>query len=114
MSSQRILLIGGQVVDPANNVNKISDVEIVDRKITRVGENLLADDKIDDNDVKIDGDVVKIDVRGCFVVPGLIDVHAHVYQHATVLGVDPDTTCLARGKSSIKPKIIHLIKKKTF
>ena len=32
-----------------------------------------------------------------FLFSGLIDCHAHVYEHATVLGVNPDKTCLARG-----------------
>ena len=89
MSFQRILLFGGRVIDPANDVDQICDVEIVDGKISKVGENLLTLSN-DDHDVKIDA-------SGCFVVPGLIDIHAHVYHHATVLGVDPDTTCLARG-----------------
>jgi dihydroorotase len=113
MSFQRILLFGGRVIDPANDVDQICDVEIVAGKISKVGENLstLSNDA---HDVEIvDGKIskvgenlstlsnddydVKIDASGCFVVPGLIDIHAHVYQHATVLGVDPDTTCLARG-----------------
>jgi dihydroorotase len=118
MSFQRILLFGGHVVDPANDVDQICDVEIVDGKISKVSENLSTLSN-DNHDVKFDaGKIskvgenlstlsnddydVKIDAEGCFIVPGLIDIHAHVYQHATVLGVDPDTTCLARGWFSLK------------
>ena len=34
---------------------------------------------------------------GCLVVPGLIDLHIHGYEHATPLGIDVDKYCLHRG-----------------
>ena len=37
------------------------------------------------------------DATGLVVTPGLVDIHAHLYEHVTPLGVDPDATCLARG-----------------
>ena len=37
-----------------------------------------------------------LDCSGCLVVPGLVDLHAHVYHDATVLGVEPDKYCLSR------------------
>lgn len=33
---------------------------------------------------------------GMMIVPGLIDLHVHVYHDATVLGVEPDKSCLER------------------
>ena len=33
---------------------------------------------------------------GILVVPGLVDLHVHVYHDATVLGVEPDRSCLER------------------
>ena len=42
--------------------------------------------------------IVEKDVSGFFVSPGWIDLHTHVYQHATTLGVDPDEHCLLRGR----------------
>ena len=33
---------------------------------------------------------------GMMIVPGLIDLHVHVYYDATVLGVEPDKSCLGR------------------
>ena len=41
------------------------------------------------------------DASGKLVTPGLIDLHAHVYQHATPLGIDPDTYCLSRGVTTV-------------
>ena len=42
-----------------------------------------------------------VDCQGLLVLPGLIDLHVHVYHAATVLGVEPDTTCLARGVTTV-------------
>ena len=37
-----------------------------------------------------------VDCTGMMIVPGLIDLHVHVYHDATVLGVEPDKSCLER------------------
>ena len=37
------------------------------------------------------------DARGLYVSPGWIDLHTHVYEHATQLGVNVDQHCLAKG-----------------
>ena len=37
-----------------------------------------------------------LDCNGMMIVPGLIDLHVHVYHDATVLGVEPDKSCLER------------------
>ena len=42
-----------------------------------------------------------VDCRGLLVLPGLIDLHVHVYHDATVLGVEPDSACLARGVTTV-------------
>ena len=38
-----------------------------------------------------------IDASGLLVVPGLVDLHTHVYPGVSHYGVDPDRHCLARG-----------------
>ncbi len=38
-----------------------------------------------------------IDAAGLIVVPGLVDLHVHVYPGVSHYGVDPDKTCLLRG-----------------
>jgi len=63
----KLLLKGGQVIDPANKFNKKADVLIKDDKIAEVGKSLKADSK-----------TTVIDVTGKLVVPGLIDMHVHL------------------------------------
>ena len=38
-----------------------------------------------------------VDAVGLIVVPGLLDLHVHVYWGVTELGIEPDPTSLARG-----------------
>ena len=42
-----------------------------------------------------------IDVRGKFVVPGLIDFHVHVFPGVSHFGIEPDPTCLSRGVTTV-------------
>ena len=59
-----ILLQGGHVIDPANEIDGPADVGIRDRKIAAVGPGLSST-----NAEKI------VDVTGLLVTPGLIDMH---------------------------------------
>ena len=61
-----ILIQNGRVLDPANNVDTTCDVLVVAGKVAQVGENLTAE-----------GATV-IDATGCWVTPGLIDMHVHL------------------------------------
>ena len=60
-------LTGGHVIDPANNIDGPADVEITEGRVSQV-----APEPSDST-----GSV--IDVSGCYVVPGIIDIHTHVY-----------------------------------
>ncbi len=62
-----LLLRGGRVVDPANQVDGIQDVLIADGRIVRVGPALKAPE----------GTAV-LDVAGKVVCPGFIDIHVHL------------------------------------
>ncbi len=62
-----LLLKGGHVIDPANEIDKVMDVAISAGKIAAVAENLPSSEA---------GKVV--DVSGLYVTPGLIDIHVHV------------------------------------
>ncbi|HZI31219.1 MAG TPA: dihydroorotase [Candidatus Binatia bacterium] len=61
-----LLLTGGRVVDPANKIDSIADVLILDGKISAIGKNLSAP-----------AGVETLDARGKIVSPGLIDLHVH-------------------------------------
>jgi len=63
-----ILLKNGRVIDPANGIDQIRDVLIVDGRIRAVGQpgSLSGQDGL------------SYDVTGKWVVPGLIDMHVHL------------------------------------
>ncbi len=42
-----------------------------------------------------------IDATGLIVTPGLVDMHAHVYEGVSRSGVNADTTCLSRGVTTV-------------
>ena len=67
-----LLLAGGNVIDPKNEINEVLDVAIKDGKIVQIGKNIKADNA-----------KVTIDAKGLYVSPGIIDIHAHVF-HGTV------------------------------
>ena len=62
-----LLLKGGHVIDPANNVDAVMDVAVTKNKIAAVAKDISADQA---------GKVVN--VSGLYVTPGLIDIHFHV------------------------------------
>lgn len=69
-----ILLKGGHVIDPKNNINSRMDVAIADGKILRVAKDIPA------------GSAIRVvDVTGMYVTPGLIDMHVHAF-HGTEPG----------------------------
>ena len=84
-----LIIRNGRVIDPANNFDEIADVAVKNGKILEVGKSLML------------SSAAEFDAGGCLVTPGLIDVHAHVYEHATWLGVNVDRCCLARGVTTV-------------
>ena len=77
-----LLLKGGHVIDPKNNIDKLMDVAVSNGKIASVAENISASKA-----------KTVADVKGLYVTPGLIDMHVHVY-NAT-----PVTAAAARSNS---------------
>src|ERR1700723_4728834 len=62
-----LLLKGGHVIDPANHIDEVRDVAVLQGKIAAVEKNIPPDQA---------GKVV--DVSNLYVTPGLIDIHYHV------------------------------------
>jgi len=77
-----LLLKGGHVIDPKNNIDKLMDVAVRNGKVASVAENIPASKA-----------KTVADVKGLYVTPGLIDMHVHVY-NAT-----PVTAAAARSNS---------------
>jgi dihydroorotase len=63
-----ILLKGGHVIDPKNNIDSQMDVGIANGKILKVAA-----------EIPVKSAKKVIDVRGMYVTPGLIDIHTHVF-----------------------------------
>jgi dihydroorotase len=74
-----LLLKGGRVIDPRNEIDGIYDLAVREGRIVAIAPAL-----------EPGAARVVRDVAGALVVPGLIDLHTHVYHKATFLGVDPD------------------------
>ncbi|WP_068717068.1 metallo-dependent hydrolase [Vibrio tritonius] len=83
-----ILIKNGTTYDSDRNDFTQTDIGIVGDKI------------VDIKDKFVDADTV-IDAQGCYVVPGLIDFHAHIYEDGTAIGVNPDVICLPNGVTSV-------------
>jgi dihydroorotase len=81
-----ILLKGGHVIDPKNNIDAVMDIAIINGKIAQVSVNIST------------GNAKKlIDVKGLYVTPGLIDMHVHAFN-----GNTPDAY-IADGYTSLPP-----------
>jgi dihydroorotase len=81
-----LILRGGRVIDPSQNLDAVSDVAFAGGKVARIGARLEGDANTDIRDV-----------AGRIVTPGLIDLHTHVYWGGTSLGIDAEEFCRKSG-----------------
>src|SRR5215831_9048033 len=81
-----LLIKGGRLIDPKNQINAVMDIAIADGTIAQVAANIPASQAR-----------TVADATGMYVAPGLIDIHAHVYY-----GTDPNAE-LGNGMSSLPP-----------
>jgi len=81
-----VLVKGGHVIDPQNGIDAVMDIAIKAGKIFKVGKNLPASEAKQ-----------VVDATGLKVVPGIIDMHAHVFA-----GTQPDHY-LSDGLSALMP-----------
>jgi dihydroorotase len=71
-----LILTGGRILDPASGRDEIADIAFADGRVAAIGPG------------PVRGAAETVDVRERLVVPGLIDLHTHVYWGGTSLGVD--------------------------
>ena len=81
-----LILRGGRVIDPSQNIDRITDVAFSAGKVAAIGPNLPA----------ATATAIR-DVKGLIVTPGLIDLHTHVYWGGTSLGIDAEQFCRTSG-----------------
>src|SRR5437868_9227180 len=72
-----LVLKGGRIIDPSQNIDRVADIAFANGRVQEIGARLAPGPS---------GEVR--DVSGLIVVPGLIDLHTHVYWGGTSLGVD--------------------------
>ena len=90
MAASRLILKGGHVIDPSQNLDGIADVAFADGRVEAVGTNLAErSSKGPETEIR--------DVTGLIVTPGLIDLHTHVYWGGTSLGIDAEDFCRTSG-----------------
>src|SRR5438477_8283203 len=59
-----LLIQNGTILDPSQKLERKSDLLIHDGRIAGIGANLGKSDRV-------------IDAAGCYITPGLIDIHVH-------------------------------------
>lgn len=92
-----LLIKNGHVIDPKNNIDAKMDVAIAAGKISKVAAN------IDTSQSK-----KTIDAAGLYVVPGLIDIHTHVFVGSKadvfadgIYSVSPDDFSFKSGVTTV-------------
>lgn len=114
----QILIKNGRVLDPATEKDGMYDVLIKDGIIAKVAE------QIDPND---GGDDVRtVDAAGCFVMPGLVDLHVHFRDPGLTYKEDIETGAKAAARGGFTtvlampntkpvvdtPEVVHYVKEK--
>jgi dihydroorotase len=87
-----LLLKGGHVIDPANGIDRRADVRLSGGRVATIGPDLPLGD----------GETV-LDVAGYLVVPGIIDMHAHVFSthRRSTLSLDPQVNTFSSGVTTV-------------
>jgi dihydroorotase len=88
-----LVIKGGHVVDPAQGLDGPLDIGISRGRIVAIQKEL---------EQSQGGPTTRlVDATGAFVVPGLIDIHAHVYAGVCPLTVAADEMCSQTGVTTI-------------
>ena len=86
-----IVIKGGHVIDPKNNIDGPMDVAVKDGKIALIARNIDAT-----------GAVQVVDATGMYVTPGIIDMHAHVNERPTSPNpLPPDGFTIRNGVTTV-------------
>jgi dihydroorotase len=87
-----LVLKGGHVIDPKNNIDRVMDVAVSNGKIAAVASNIPSSEA-----------KKTVDVTGLYVTPGLIDMHTHLYIWPDLKGegVQPDAFSFRSGVTTM-------------
>lgn len=84
-----LIVRGGTLLDPAQGINARRDIAIHHGRVAAVAPSIA------------ESAARTIDAAGKLVVPGLVDVHVHIYEGVSHYGINPDATCLAHGATTV-------------
>jgi dihydroorotase len=85
-----LLIQGGKVVDPSQDLEAVRDVAVRAGKIARIERRIPPAQA---------RQVVK--AEGKIVTPGLIDLHTHVFPYVGPYGIEADPYCVTRGVTTV-------------
>ncbi len=85
-----LLIKGGTVVDPSQDIHGPSDIAIQDGKIALIAESISSDEASR-----------VVEVKGKVITPGLIDLHTHVYAGVNGNGVDANIGGVRAGVTTM-------------
>ncbi|WP_068775227.1 amidohydrolase/deacetylase family metallohydrolase [Paenibacillus sp. FJAT-26967] len=85
-----LLIIGGTIVDPSTGRSGAGDVLVSQGRIVGVVEPGTA----------VEAERT-LDAAGCYVSPGFIDIHTHIYEGVQEMGVAPDRVGIDQGVTTV-------------
>ncbi len=85
-----LVLKGGTVIDPSSRLDGVLDVAVANGVIARIAPSIPAAEA-----------ARVIEIGGKIVTPGLIDLHAHVFEGVNRTGVNPDLAGVYAGVTTI-------------
>ncbi len=85
-----LIIKGGRVIDPAQNIDGKLDVAINGDKIAKVAKDIPPQE----------GQQV-LEAKGKIVTPGIIDVHCHISGGIHSGGIDPDVAGVSQGVTTV-------------
>ena len=81
-----IALIGPALIDPAQGIHARKDVAFAGGRVSAVAEHIAPSEARE-----------TIDGAGQLLTPGWIDLHVHVFEGVSHLGIPADPNCIAKG-----------------
>ena len=85
-----LILKGGHIVDPSQNLDGAADIAFAAGRVAAIGKDIKSAEGADIRDVS-----------GRLVAPGFIDLHTHVYWGGTSLGVDATDAARQSGVTTL-------------
>jgi dihydroorotase len=90
MPAYDLLIKHGTLLDPGQGVHARQDLALGNGLVAAVADDIPASQATE-----------VLDASGLLVTPGLIDVHTHVYYGVSHYGLEPDSTSLAKGVTTV-------------